>query len=92
MAGHRSSRPEQTPRQYEARQQRRRARMAQRMGAASTPSQRIAAAADHLRAALPHLPAPAAESIAASVVATLLEAVEQAYREEARAATARTRW
>lgn len=66
--------------------------MAQRMAAAGTPSLRVAVAADHLRAVLAHLPGPAAEGLAARVVATLLEAVEQAYREEARAARTRQTW
>ncbi len=88
MAGHRSGQ-EQTPPQHEVRQQRRRERMAVRMAAAATPSERIGAGADHLRAALAYTPGPVAETIAARVVQVLMDAVEQAYREESRAAAAR---
>ncbi|SNY72751.1 hypothetical protein [Paractinoplanes atraurantiacus] len=90
MAGHRSVKAAQ-PAQYEVRQQRRRARMAVRLAEATTPSARIGAVADHLRAALADLPGPAAEQIAALAIETLNAAVEQAYREEARVAAARTR-
>ena len=90
MAGHRSPGTQQ-PAPYEVRQQRRRARMAVRLAAAATPSARIGAVADHLRAALADLPGPVAERIAAQAIETLTAGVEQAYREEARAATARSR-
>ena len=90
MAGHRSARAQQ-PAQWEVRQQRRRARMAVRLAEAATPSARIGAVADHLRAALADLPALVAERIAAQAIETLTAGVEQAYREEARAAAARSR-
>lgn len=90
MAGHRSR--SEGPPQHEVRQRRRRTRMARRMATAATPSQRIAAVADHLRAALPYLPPATAEAIAAQAIARLQEAIEQAYREEARAARTRQTW
>jgi hypothetical protein len=65
--------------------------MAVRLAEAGTPSARIGAVADHLRAALADLPGPAAERIAAQAIETLSAGVEQAYREEARAAGSRAR-
>ncbi len=73
------------PKRADVRQARRRERMAQRLAAAATPSERIGAAADHLRAALAHVPPAKAEQISEEIVRALLAATERAYREEARA-------
>lgn len=83
MAGHRNSN-EERPAQYEVRQQRRRARVAQLLAAASTPSRRVGVVADHLRAALAYVPPAMAEQIASQVITALNEAIEQAYRIEAK--------
>lgn len=87
MAGHRrgTGRPELARIRRDTRQQRRRERMAERMAQATTPSERVGVAAEHLRAVLPQVPAERAEQIGSVVVRALTDAVEQAYREEERA-------
>lgn len=82
MAGRRRATGE--PNRRERRNQRRRARFAQKLAAAAHPSTQVGVVVDHLRAVLPYLPAHVADRIATETVAYLSRAIENAYREEAR--------
>lgn len=82
MADRRPGRGE--PKRHEIRQHKRRQRIAHRMATADSPERRVGVASDHLRAALKYVPPAAAEQIATDAVNALNQAVERAYREEAR--------
>ncbi|KWX10260.1 hypothetical protein TR74_04660, partial [Carbonactinospora thermoautotrophica] len=65
------------PTQAQRRAERRRARLAERMAAASTPQDRIAAAAEHLRGVVKTAPAHVAERAAAQAVQVLCGLAEE---------------
>lgn len=72
------------PTQARSRHERRRARLVTRLAAAATPSLRVAAAADYLRAALGDMPPARAQQVGAEAVEVLVGLVDQAVKEEAR--------
>ncbi|KWX04623.1 hypothetical protein TH66_00230 [Carbonactinospora thermoautotrophica] len=76
MAGYRIKRGA-GPTRAQLRAERRRARLAERMAAARTPSERIAAAAEHLRGVVTTVSAPAAERAADQAVQVLCGLAEE---------------
>ena len=84
MAGYRVKRGT-GPRQAELRAQRRRARLAEQLAAANGPSDRIFAAAQHLRGVVKSAPSPAAERAASHAVDVLIGLANELLDNERRA-------
>jgi hypothetical protein len=86
MAGRRravNGRTDTKPRQVESRQQRQRRRLAEQLGVAQNPAQRVGAASDYARAALATLArsdAQTAEVLASQLVRALRAAGDRAFK------------
>lgn len=85
MAGHRRTRGQ--PRREHLRAQRRLARLHEKLAIASTPNERIAAAADYLRGALKHTDPALAEDLTSEAVTFLTRTGQRALTRESGAAS-----